>query len=194
VPPVGVLALQGDWEAHRRILLGLGAEVRTVRTAADLEAVGALVIPGGESSAMLRLMESEDLFHRLRQRVAAGMAVLGTCAGVILLAEAIEPPQPSIGGLSVTAVRNAYGRQLDSMVAEVELTPELGPPLSVEGVFIRAPRISRTGPEVEVLGRWKGDPVLVRQGLVLGATYHPELGADTRVHEMFLRMREDGHG
>ena len=121
------------------------------------------------------------------------MAVLGTCAGVILLAEAVEPKQPSIGGLSVTAVRNAYGRQLDSMVAEVELTPELGPPSRIEGVFIRAPRISRTGPEVEVLGRWRGDPVLLRQGLVLGATYHPELGADARVHEMFLRMGEDGH-
>ena len=194
MPPVGVLALQGDWQTHMDVIESLGAQARPVRTTNDLAAVRALVIPGGESSAMLRLMEPEGLFHRLRERIAGGMAVLGTCAGVILLAETVEPVQPSLAALSVAVVRNAYGRQLNSTVADIELAPELGLPSRAKGFFIRAPKITRTGPQVEILARWQGDPVLVCQGRVLGATYHPELGADRRVHDYFLGLGKDDHG
>lgn len=194
MPPAGVLALQGDWKTHIAVITSLGAEARPVRTAGDLATVGSLIIPGGESSAMLRLMESDDLLMRIRERMVAGMAVLGTCAGVILLAETIDPPQPSLGALSVTVVRNAYGRQLHSTVAEIEFVPEFGSPARAEGVFIRAPRITQIGPKVEVLAQWEKDPVLVRQGRVLGATYHPELSADRRVHEEFLGLGKDEHG
>jgi len=190
----GVLALQGDWKAHQAILRELGSEVMAVRTLSDLERVDGLVIPGGESSAMLRLAESEDFFSHIGEKIATGMMVLATCAGVILLAEEVEPYQPSLGALAVTVVRNAYGRQVHSAVAKVDLAPELGSPGQMEGVFIRAPRISHCGASVEVLGWWGNDPVLVRENRVLGATYHPELGTDRRVHELFLRMREDGHG
>lgn len=194
MPPVGVLALQGDWQTHLNVIESLGAQARPVRTTTDLAAVRALVIPGGESSAMLRLMEPEGLLDRLRERITGGMAVLGTCAGVILLAETVEPDQPSLGALSVAVVRNAYGRQMHSTVADIELTPELGPPARTEGVFIRAPRITRAGPKVKILARWRGDPVLVCQERVLGATYHPELGSDRRVHEYFLGLGKDDHG
>jgi 5'-phosphate synthase pdxT subunit len=194
LPTYGVLALQGDWAAHAAVLGELGASARPVRTAADLDGLAGLVMPGGESTAMLRLMESEDLGRWIRERVAAGMAVLATCAGVILLAETVEPAQASLGVLEIDVVRNAYGRQVHSTVADVELAPEFGEPRHTAAVFIRAPRISRVGERVEVLGRLGDDAVLVRQGLVLGATYHPELAADHRVHELFLRLREDHHG
>ena len=189
----GVLALQGDWEAHGAILGELGCRVRCVRTRDDLEEVDALVFPGGESSAMLRLMESEGLVDALRRKVQAGMPVLATCAGVILLAENVHPAQPSLGLLAVDIERNAYGRQVHSTVAEVELEPELGKPSRMEGVFIRAPRITRVGADVEVLGRWNDDPVLVRQGKLLAATFHPELTADRRAHELLRRMGEQSH-
>lgn len=189
----GVLALQGDWEAHGAILGELGCRVRCVRTRDDLEEVDALVFPGGESSAMLRLMESEGLVDALRRKVQAGMPVLATCAGVILLAENVHPAQPSLGLLAVDVERNAYGRQVHSTVAEVELEPELGKPSRMEGVFIRAPRITRVGADVEVLGRWNDDPVLVRQGKLLAATFHPELTADRRAHELLRRMGEQSH-
>lgn len=189
----GVLALQGDWEAHGLVLRALGVAPRPVRTAADLAEVDSLVMPGGESSAMLRLMEAEALGPQIRERVGAGMPVLATCAGVILLAESVKPPQPSFGALAVDVVRNAYGRQVHSGVAEVELAPALGEPRVTAAVFIRAPRIVRTGARVEVLGRRGDEPVLVRQQRVLGATYHPELSSDRRVHELFLRLREDHH-
>lgn len=190
----GVLALQGDWAAHGSVLRALGAEVRPVRTAAELEAVDGLVIPGGESSAILRLMEAEDMGRRIRERVASGMPVLATCAGVILLAEAVEPGQPSLGVLAVDVVRNAYGRQVHSGVAEVELAPAFGEPARIAAVFIRAPRIVRLADRVEVLGRRGDDPVLVRDRRILAATYHPELSSDRRVHERFLTLVEDDHG
>lgn len=190
----GVLALQGDWAAHGTILRKLGAHTCPVRTAAELDRVDALVIPGGESSAMLRLMEPENLSRRIRDRIVAGMAVLATCAGVILLAENIQPPQQGLAVLDVDVVRNAYGRQLHSTVAEIVLTKELGKPLSMEGVFIRAPRIVRVSSNVIVLGRWCDDPVLIRQGQILGATFHPELSTDRRIHEMFMKTGEAGHG
>jgi 5'-phosphate synthase pdxT subunit len=194
VTEYGVLALQGDWAAHSAILRELGAPTQPVRTTADLSRVDALVIPGGESSAMLRLMEPDNLARRIRDRIVAGMAVLATCAGVILLAEHIQPPQQSLAVLDVDVARNAYGRQVNSTVAEIVLTKELGKPLSMEGVFIRAPRIVRVSSNVTVLGRWRDDPVLIRQGQILGATFHPELSADRRIHEMFMKAGEAGHG
>jgi 5'-phosphate synthase pdxT subunit len=192
--PCGVLAVQGAWDAHAKILQDLGAEVRPVRTAADLDAVDCLVIPGGESTAMLRLMEPGRLRARLVERVTAGMAVLATCAGVILLAERVVPEQESLGLMAVAVERNAYGRQVHSTIDHVALAPEIGEPALMEGVFIRAPRITHLAPEVTVLGRLRDEPVLVRQDRMIGATFHPELTADRRVHNLFLKMAEEGHG
>jgi len=190
---IGVLALQGDWAAHSTALRALGAEVQAVRTATDLDNVRALVIPGGESSAMLRLMKPEELSHRIVERTRAGMAVLATCAGVILLAQAVVPTQPCLGVLAVDVERNAYGRQVFSTIAEIDLSPELGDPPRMEGVFIRAPRITRRDASVEVLGSWGDDAVLVRQDTVLAATFHPELTGDRRVHELFLQIGEEAN-
>jgi len=190
----GVLALQGDWTAHLGVLRHLGADAVPVRTAAELALVDGLVLPGGESTAMLRLMESEALVDRIQQRVSDGMPVLATCAGIILLATEIEPPQPSIASLDVSVRRNAFGRQVHSDVVTIQLAPELGPPSTTRGIFIRAPRITRVGPEVEVLGRRDGEPVLVRQGSLLAATYHPELTGDDRVHRWLVTAPESVHG
>lgn len=190
----GVLALQGDWHAHGEVLAALGCESLPVRTAADLDRVDRLVLPGGESSAMLRLMETEGLAGRISERIAAGMAVLATCAGVILLAERVEPEQTSLGALSIDVIRNGYGRQVFSSVETVEVAPRLGPPSSMEAVFIRAPRIAAVGAGVDVLARWHDDPVVVRQGNILGATFHPELTGDRRIHELFLHPGEDRDG
>ena len=161
-----------------------------MRTTEDLAAVNALVIPGGESSAMLRLMGPENLSRTIVERVRAGMAVLGTCAGVILLAQSVLPPQPSLGVLAVEVERNAYGRQLFSTVAEVEIMNAFPGPPTMEAVFIRAPRITRYDESVEILGKWGEDVVLVRQGRILAATFHPEITPDKRVHEMFLQIEE----
>ena len=191
---IGVLALQGDWAAHSTALRDLGAKVQAVRTAKDLEDVRALVIPGGESSAMLRLMKPEDLSRRIVERIQAGMAVLATCAGVILLAQTVVPRQASLGALAIDVERNAYGRQVFSTIAEIDLAPEFGDPPHMEGVFIRAPRITRREASVEVLGNWGDDAVLVRQGRVLAATFHPELTGDRRVHELFLQIGEEANG
>lgn len=161
-----------------------------MRTAEDLAGIQALVIPGGESSAILRLMEPEDLGRRIIARIRAGMPVLATCAGVILLAQTVVPKQPSLGALAVDVERNAYGRQLYSTVEEIELASDLGEPPQMEAVFIRAPRIIRRDVSVEVLGSWGDDAVLVRQGKVLAATFHPELTNDRRVHDLFLHTEE----
>jgi 5'-phosphate synthase pdxT subunit len=185
--------MQGDWAAHADALRDLGVEAAFVRTAGDLEAVDALVLPGGESTAMLRLMEAEGLADRIAKRVELGMPVLATCAGVILLAVTTVPTQNSLGLLDVDVERNAYGRQVHSRIAEIELAETLGRPHRIEGVFIRAPRITRTGPQVEVLGRMEGDPVLVRQANMVAATYHPELTDDRRVHRLLVdREADDG--
>jgi len=191
---IGVLALQGDWAAHSTVLRELGAGVLLVRSAAELADVRALVIPGGESSAMLRLMEPEDLSHRIAERIRAGMAVLATCAGVILLARTVVPTQPSLGVLAVDVERNAYGRQVFSTIAEIDLAPALGAPPRMEGAFIRAPRITSREETVEVLGSWGDDPVLVRQDRILAATFHPELTGDRRVHGLFLQIGEEADG
>lgn len=189
----GVLALQGDWAAHAATLHSLSVETAPVRTAAELEAVDALVLPGGESTAMLKLMEAENLAERIRNRIVGGMPVLATCAGVILLAVKTSPAQPSLGLLDVDVERNAYGRQVHSRVAAVELDAAIGPPETFEGVFIRAPRISRAGAGVAVLGRLGGDPVLVREGGIIAATFHPELTDDHRIHRLLVD-KEAGHG
>ena len=189
----GVLALQGDWAAHVEVLSALGAETALVRTAAELAIVDALVLPGGESTAMLRLMEPENLAKEISLRVRDGLPVLATCAGVILLASATDPHQPSLALLDVDVERNAYGRQIHSRVTPIQLTDELGEPEQYEGVFIRAPKITRVGPDVTVLGRLGTDPVLVRQGGIIAATFHPELTDDHRVHRLLV-SEETGHG
>jgi len=184
--PVGVLALQGDFEAHARVLEGLGVAATPVRAVAELEGVDALVLPGGESTSMLRLAQDDGLFEPLRRRIAKGLAVLGTCAGVVLLAEKVHPAQPSLGLLDVSVVRNGYGRQIASAIVPLRIAEALGGPPVMEGVFIRAPRILKTGPGVEILAWREEDPVLVRQGKLLAATFHPELTGDTRVHRLLL--------
>lgn len=189
----GVLALQGDWAAHAGVLRALGVETTLVRTAAELARVDALVLPGGESTAMLRLMQPENLAEKIRLRVRDGLPVLATCAGVILLAAKTMPPQPSLGLLDIEIERNAYGRQVHSHVAGVELDAELGEPDRFEGLFIRAPRITRVGPSVTVLGRLGADPVLVRQGGIVAATFHPELTDDHRIHRLLVGEEAD-HG
>ncbi|OFW29598.1 MAG: glutamine amidotransferase subunit PdxT [Acidobacteria bacterium RIFCSPLOWO2_02_FULL_65_29] len=177
---VGVLALQGGFERHRGCLERLGVRVRLVRTPADLQAIDALVIPGGESTAMLTLAGDRGL-DALR-RFVRERPTFGTCAGAILLARAVDdPPQPAVGALDISIRRNAYGRQPQSSIRLGMLGDS-----PLEMVFIRAPRIERVGPGVEVLAREGGDPVLVRQGHVMAATFHPELGDDTRVHQIFL--------
>lgn len=189
----GVLALQGDFEAHRAVLEALGMGAREVRTVADLATVDALVMPGGESTAMLRLLQAGGLWNAIGDRVRRGMPVLATCAGVILLATEVTPDQPSLAALDVAVERNAYGRQIHSEISRIELAPELGRPSEMEAVFIRAPRISRVGGRVEVLGDWRGDPVLVRQGAIVAATFHPELAVDRRVHQLFIDAGEGTH-
>jgi pyridoxal 5'-phosphate synthase pdxT subunit len=182
---VGVLALQGDFEAHATALRRLGAEVREVRRVAELGGLEALVIPGGESSTLLNLMGDEPWFEALRAFHARGGRIFGTCAGAILLAREVHSPaQPSLGLLDATIDRNAYGRQVDSAEVDLDATNGLG---AVRGVFIRAPRFTSIGPGVEVLARRGDDPVLVRDGRVLAATFHPELTGDGRVHRLLLQ-------
>lgn len=185
-PRVGILALQGDVEAHARALARAGASAVPVRREKDLDGLDALILPGGESTAIAKGMERLELFEPLCEFARAGHPVLGTCAGAILLArEAENRPVPTLGLLDVIAVRNAYGTQLDSFAATAETKPGAG----LEGlrcVFIRAPRLRRPGPDVEVLARVEGWPVLVRQGNVLAATFHPELTGDPRVHALLL--------
>jgi len=186
---VGILALQGDFEAHAKTLAKLGAEPVLVRSADGLEGLDGLVIPGGESTTMLKLLNAEKLLPPLAE-FGRRRPIFGTCAGAILLAsEVSHPPQESLGLLDIGVERNGYGRQLDSRVAHV--TPEddfearthSG---DMEAVFIRAPIIRRVGAQARVLARYQGHPVLVEQGPHLAATFHPELTADERVHELFL--------
>jgi 5'-phosphate synthase pdxT subunit len=179
----GVLALQGDFAAHGALLRGLGHEVVEVRRCGQLAGLRGLVLPGGESTALLRLMAGEPWFDALRAFHARGGALLGTCAGAILLARrVVGPEQPSLGLLDATVARNAYGRQLESFEETLD-APGLGAPL--RGVFIRAPRFVDLGPDVEVLARRRGEPVLVRQGRVLAATFHPEIAGEHGLHRLF---------
>jgi 5'-phosphate synthase pdxT subunit len=183
VKKVGVLALQGDFEAHGKALARAGAEPVEVRTADQLQGIDALIIPGGESTTMLKLLEIENLLEPLRE-FGRRRPIFGTCAGAILLAnEVSNPVQASLGLMDIAVERNAYGRQVDSSIAR--LHPE-GVDGDLEAVFIRAPIIRRIGNEVKVLARHKGDPVLVEQGRHMVATFHPELTDDPRVHKLFL--------
>ena len=185
---VGVLALQGAFAAHGTCLRALGAEPVEVRTPAELSAVDALVLPGGESTTMSMLLESALLFSPLAARLAAGMPTLGTCAGMILLGTEIldgRADQRCFGAVDISVRRNAFGRQVDSFEADLSL-PELdGGPF--RAIFIRAPFVERSGPEVEVLATVDGHPVLCRQGQVSVAAFHPELSDDLRLHDHFLR-------
>jgi 5'-phosphate synthase pdxT subunit len=185
-PRIGVLALQGDFEAHGAALARAGAGVREVRRVAQLEGLDGLVIPGGESTTLLNLMADEPWFDALARFHAGGGALFGTCAGAILLAREVQGPrQPSLGLLDAVIVRNAYGRQVDSFETRLE-APALGGALPA--VFIRAPRLRALGPAVEVLARREGEPVLVREGRVLAATFHPEIAGDDRVHAWFAGL------
>jgi 5'-phosphate synthase pdxT subunit len=181
---IGVLALQGDFDAHRRRLEELGAEVTLVRNPADFAGIDGLVIPGGESSTFLKLL-GERTYKALDEFVHA-KPTFGTCAGAIMLAREVEnPKQPGLNAIDIAIRRNAYGRQIDSTI--LESSSQLGgEPL--EMVFIRAPRIENVGKDVEVLAKRGDDPVLVRQGKVMAATFHPELSDDTRVHAEFLKL------
>jgi 5'-phosphate synthase pdxT subunit len=185
---VGVLAIQGDFDAHRRRLEELGADVVLVRTPEQLDEVAGLVIPGGESTTFLKFLNQNGFLEKLRDFVKA-KPTFGTCAGAILLAKEISnPAQEGLGAIDIAIRRNAYGRQVDSFIDEIE--SKLG---RIETVFIRAPRIERVGAGVEVLASEKNDPVLVRQGKVMAATFHPELSSDRRVHEEFLKLVGNGH-
>jgi pyridoxal 5'-phosphate synthase pdxT subunit len=186
---IGVLAIQGDYEAHKARLEQLGAEVTLVRKPEQLDFVDAIVIPGGESSTFLNFLAEHGFLQKLREFVST-KPTFGTCAGAILLAKEVEnPPQQSLGALDIRIRRNAYGRQIDSSIREVTTQIPGGP---LEMVFIRAPKIVEAGNGVEVLARESGDPVLVRQGKIMAATFHPELSADTRVHREFLKLVSNG--
>jgi 5'-phosphate synthase pdxT subunit len=183
---IGVLALQGDFDAHRKRLEELGAEVVLVRKPEQLDQIDGLVIPGGESSTFLKLL-GEAGFEKLKQFVRV-KPTFGTCAGAILLANEVEnPKQRGLGALNIRIRRNGYGRQIDSSIREGQFCGE-----PAEMVFIRAPKIEHVGPDVEVLATEGSDPVAVRQGKVMAATFHPELSADRRVHRAFLELVHNG--
>lgn len=181
-PKVGVLALQGDFEAHRDAIERAGADAVEVRTSADLDAIDGLIIPGGESTTMLKLLHLENLFEPLRH-FGSVKPIFGTCAGAILLAsEVVNPAQESLGLIDATVERNGYGRQIDSRIAEIDLE---GKP--AEAVFIRAPIIRRVGPKTKVLATYLDQPVLVEDGRHLAATFHPELSSGEHIHRRFIQ-------
>ena len=185
---IGVLAVQGDFDAHRKRLEELGAQVVLVRKPEQLDEIEGLVIPGGESGAFLRILGERGL-EKLKAFVRL-KPTFGTCAGAIMLAKEItNPEQEGLGALDVRIRRNAYGRQIDSSIRTGETVLPGGP---MEMVFIRAPKIERLGPGVEVVASQGNDPVVVRQGRVMAATFHPELSDDTRVHRAFLELVENG--
>jgi pyridoxal 5'-phosphate synthase pdxT subunit len=177
---VGILALQGDFEAHAKIVRGLGAEPLEVRVPGDLEGLSALIIPGGESTVMTLGIEREGLAEPLRSLIEAGTPVLGTCAGMIIL------DRDHLGLLDVATRRNAFGRQLRSFEAELELEGVDGGP--VRAIFIRAPWVTTHGPNVEVLASVDEHPVAIRQDRLLAVAFHPELSGETRLHELLLAM------
>lgn len=188
-PLVGVLALQGAFESHQQRLAELGAPSRQIRTPHDLAGVDALVMPGGESTTMSKLLVSSGLFDAIAERLVEGLPVFGTCAGMILLASEVvggRPDQRSFGAIDVTVQRNGYGRQLDSFETELVVRGLGAGAAPFHGVFIRAPKVVRVGPDVGVLAEHEGVPVLVRRGPVTVASFHPELAHDHRLHAQFL--------
>jgi pyridoxal 5'-phosphate synthase pdxT subunit len=192
-PLIGVLALQGDVAEHRRVLEGLGADACGVRTEEELARVDGLILPGGESTTIVKLADAFGLADPIRHRIHSGMPVYGSCAGMILLADDLADAadgQRTFGGLDATVRRNAFGRQVDSFESQVAFA-DWGEP--VHAVFIRAPRVERTGPLVEVLARTEDGPgagsiVAVRQGGLLATSFHPEITGDTRIHRMFVEI------
>lgn len=183
---VGVLALQGAFAAHSDCLISIGVQSVEIRTREQLSSVDALLMPGGESSTMSQLLESSGLFDPIAIRIKEGMPVFGTCAGMILLASEIldgRSDQRNFSAVDISVRRNAFGRQVDSF--ESTISTDVG---EFQGVFIRAPRIERVGADVQVLGRIGNEPVLVRQGNVLAASFHPELSNDARLHEYFVSI------
>ena len=181
---VGILALQGGFEAHTKILRALGAEPREVRVPADIEGLDALIIPGGESTVMTLGIDREGLGEPLRALAGSGVPVLGTCAGMIML------DRDHLGVLDIRTSRNAFGRQLRSFEADLELSGLQGGPM--HAVFIRAPWVAELGEGVEVLARVDGHPVAVRQGRLLAVAFHPELAGETRLHQLLLGMNGAG--
>ncbi|MGA2743814.1 MAG: pyridoxal 5'-phosphate synthase glutaminase subunit PdxT [Candidatus Sulfotelmatobacter sp.] len=188
---IGVLALQGDFDAHRRRLEELGAEVVLIKKPEQLDAIDGLVIPGGESGTFLKLL-GENGFAKLKEFVHA-KPTFGTCAGAILLAAEVENPQQSgLGALNIRIRRNAYGRQIDSSIRQGRFISEKSGTSPIEMVFIRAPKIENVGEGVEVIATEGADPVAVRQGKTMAATFHPELSDDPRVHQAFLDLVRNG--
>ena len=182
---IGVLAIQGNFAAHAAALQAVGAEAVEVRKPEELAGLDGLIIPGGESTTILKFLERGDFFEQLKTFVQT-KPTFGTCAGCILLAKHVQKPtQRSLDALDITVERNAYGRQNDSVILN-EQTELPGGPL--EMVFIRAPRIAQADPQVEVLAKRDGDPALVREGHLMAATFHPEMSGDTRVHAMFVEL------
>ncbi len=180
-PRIGVLALQGDFEAHQKALERAGAVPFEVRCAADLESLDGLILPGGESTTMLKLLDAEEMLEPVRE-FGSRKPVFGTCAGAILLAtEVLHPRQRSLGLMDLTVERNGYGRQVDSRITQIELDGK-----SAEAVFIRAPVIRRVGPESKILATYLDAPVLVEQGRHLAATFHPELSTGSDIHQHFV--------
>ena len=187
---IGILAIQGDFEAHAKVLERLGVEYVYVRTPEDLKDVDGLILPGGESTTHMKLLVETGLEKTIREMAAKGCALFGTCAGAIVLARNVKgPEQKSLGLMDMTVVRNAYGRQLSS---DVFLLPTKLKDEPLEMVFIRAPLIEKIGAGVEVLAERDGKPVLVEQGRMMAATFHPELTEDTTIHEHFLKLAMNG--
>ena len=186
---IGILSLQGDFEAHGKAVERAGAEAVYVRTAADLRDIDGLIIPGGESTTMLKLLRMENLLEPIAE-FGRRKPIFGTCAGAILLANRVSnPAQESLGLVDLAIERNAYGRQIDSRVVNIDADASFSTrtrPGSIEAVFIRAPIIREVGPRGRVLAEYAGDPVLVEEGRHLISTFHPELTGDSRVHELFL--------
>ena len=189
---IGVLAVQGDVREHVRVLTSLGAQAHGIRRPTELTDLDGLVIPGGESTTMDKLVRAFDLYQPLRDLIAGGLPVYGSCAGMIMLADRIaegRPDQQTLGGLDITVRRNAFGRQVDSFEEDIEFVGLDGGP--VRAVFIRAPWVEEAGDGVDVLARAAGKIVAVRQGALLATSFHPEVTGDTRVHELFVKMCKD---
>ncbi len=183
---IGILAVQGDFAAHAEMLAGLGVETVEVRTPEDLAGCDGLILPGGESTAQLQFLQEEGLSEAIKKFAAENKAILGTCAGAILLATEVKnPKQGSLGLLDMTVLRNGYGRQVHSDVVSGHSSLKKEP---LEMVFIRGPVIERVGPNVEVLAEYAGKPALVQKGRVMASAFHPELTNDTTVHERFVKL------